>query len=241
MVCGFAFTPLPALAQIQPAAKAPAADTLASAWKDMLSGDEAKATCAALEFGKQPEVAVAFLKANLRPLKAEPKIIAKLIEELGNKDFTTRESAQAELEYFSKFIKGDLEAALKSSGEEEAKNRIAKLLGRIAEEEKEAKLNEEKPAPELGNGRGGASVSVRTVNGVTTVFINGKPIDTTPKVVAKLPPLSTWTRAARAIGILESIGTPDAVKQLEAISLGEDTAAPTKLAQDAIARLKRKK
>ena len=63
----------------------------------------------------------------------------------------------------------------------------------------------------------------------------------TPKIIEKLPPPPTWVRAGRAIGVLEFVGTAEAVKVLEAVALGEDNAPPTKQAQDALARLKRKK
>ena len=212
---------------------------LSSAWQELLSADEAKATKAALAFAAKPKESVEFLTAALKPLKAEPKLLAKLIAELGDRDFQTRDAAQVELEYFGKFIKLDLEKASKEESNPEAKERLGKLLGRIGAAEAEEKIQNAKP--EATNLRGAGSVSISRVNGRTTIIIDGKPLDLTPRVIEKLPPPPTWTRAGRAIGILEFLGTPEAVKLLEALSLGEDTATPTKQAQDALARLKRKK
>ena len=211
---------------------------LATAWQELLSADEAKATKAALAFAAKPKESVEFLTDALKPLKAEPKLLAKLFGDLGDKDYKTREAAQVELEYFGKFIKTDLEKAAKDESNPEAKERLGKLLGRIEAADKEDKIKNAKPEAANPGGRG---VSVSNVNGRVTIMIDGKIIDTTPKVVEKLPPPPTWTRAGRAIGILEFLGTPEAVKLLESLSLGEDTAAPTKQAQDALARLKWKK
>jgi hypothetical protein len=237
----FLFLASPVFAADPPAVKVDPADPLAAAWKDLLSSDETVSTRAALTLASKPDQSVKFLKEKLRPVKADPKTVSRLMEELGSKDFQTREAAQQELEYLSKYVKKDLEEATKSSDtSEEAKERAKKLLGRLEAEEKEAKTAEEKPAPANPFG-GGGSVSIRSVNGVTQIFVNGKPIDTTPKVIVKLEPLPSWKRASRAIGVLEHIGTPEAIKVLEELCLGEDTATPTKQATDALARLKRKK
>jgi hypothetical protein len=47
-----------------------------------------------------------------------------------------------------------------------------------------------------------------------------------------------WVRAARAVAVLEQIGTPEAKKILEALTDGESEALPTKAAQEALERLK---
>ncbi len=213
-------------------------EPLAAAWQDLLSADEAKATRAACVFAAKPKEGIEFLAANLRPLKVEPKRIEKLVAQLGDNDFATREAAQQELEYLGKFAKLNLASALKETSNAEAKERLAKLLGRIEIVEKQEQVNEAKPANPLN---GGGGVSVSNVNGKVTITVNGQQLDLTPKVIEKLPPPASWSRAARAIGILEFAGTPEAVKLLESLSLGEDNAPPTKLAQDALARLKRKK
>jgi hypothetical protein len=211
---------------------------LPAAWQDLLSADESKAARAVCLIASQPKEGVAFLSAKLFPLKAEPKRIAKLVADLGSKDYATRDDAQTELEYLGKFVKQELEAAQKEVTSAEAKARLTKLLGRIAAYELSDKANAATPEKPVITGR---SVSVRSGGGKIDIIIDGKPLELTPTVIEKLPPPPTWVRAGRAIGVLEFVATPDAVKLLETLSLGDDNAPPTKLAQDALARLKRKK
>ena len=54
-------------------------------------------------------------------------VVAKLVADLGSKDFPTRDAATTELEYLGKFAKGELEAAQKAATNAEAKARIAQL------------------------------------------------------------------------------------------------------------------
>jgi hypothetical protein len=73
------------------------------------------------------------------------------------------------------------------------------------------------------------------------VFVNGKPIDLTPRLITVAGPPPMYLRAARAIAVLEFIGTPDAVLVLEAVAQGDVAAPPTRQAQQALARLKAKR
>ena len=50
-------------------------------------------------------------------------------------------------------------------------------------------------------------------------------------------PKKKWTRAVRAIVLLEHIGTPDAVAVLKELATGHADAQPTKAAKEAVARL----
>lgn len=230
-----------ALVVLFAAGPAPAADpspALEAAWADLLSPDEAKATRAALAFAATPAESVAFLKARVRPVKRDQAALAKLFTDLADGDFKVREAAQQDLAYYGKFIKADLEKAADTL-DAEGKDRVKRLLDRIAAEEKEK--NPPKEVPNPFNGNGGINMGITVVNGVRTVTINGQPLDLTPKVVKPLPPPAGWVRAGRAIGVLEFLGTKDAVAVLEAVSLGEEAAPPTTQAQDALARLKRKK
>ena len=221
---------------------------LDAAWRDLLSSDAAAATRAALALSAD-KGGVAFLAAKLKPVKADRKLLARLVADLGDPDFKTREAAQADLEYFGAFIKGELADALKEAESEEAKARLKKLADAIDTREKLEKLKgdmekaDDPPPVKPGRFGGVGGVSVSTVNGVTRVTINGKVIDpdAKPVVIEKPGPPAAWVRAGRAVGVLEFAGTPEAVKVLEQLALGEDAAPPTKQAQDALARLKRKK
>lgn len=219
-------------------ARAEEPPNLAAAWQELLSADEAKAARAACLFASRPKDGVAFLAEKLVAVKVEPKRFAKLVADLGSKDYPTRDAATVELEYLGKFAKTDLQAALKDAANPEAKERLTRLLNKIAAFELSESAKDVVPEKPVINGR---SVSVRSGGGKIDIVIDGKPLELTPKVIEKLPPPPTWVRAGRVIGVLEFVGTPDAVKVLEAVALGEDNAPPTKQAQDALARLKRTK
>lgn len=234
-VVGFAADPLKAAP--------PESSSLDAAWKDLLSPDEAKATRAALALATAPkDEVVAFLAKHLRPVKADKKLLNRLFNDLGDRDAVLYEPALAELEYFGRFIKTELQEEAKGSGNPLVRERAGKLLADIEAREKlEKKVEEvkkEEEAPAVGGGRG-ASVAIR--NG--QVYINGKLVEPNPApvVIERPGPPAGWVRAGRGIAVLEHVGTPEAVKLLEQIALGEDNAPPTKQAQDALARLKRKK
>lgn len=229
---------LPVFADDPPKAKLDS--PLDAVWKDLLSADEAVATRAALTIATQPkDEAVKFLAEKLRPVKADKKLLSKLFADLGDRDFRTREAAQTELEYFGRFIRSELDAEAKATEVPEVKERLVKLISQIEHREKLEKMKDEKPEPAAPN-PGGRGASVSIMNG--RVFINGQEVtpNAKPVVIEKPGTPAAWVRAGRGIGVLEHLGTPEAVALLEKIALGEDNAPPTKQAQDALARLKRK-
>jgi hypothetical protein len=196
-------------------------------WADLASPDEARATRAALSLAATKE-AVSFLKDHLKPVKVDPKRLAQLIAQLDSEEFTKREEAAAELDYYGKFIKADLEKAKTDNASAEVKKRVQGLLDRSAGETADPAA-----APALA----GRSVSVSNVNGKVTILIDGKPLDLTPK--SPPAPRPAWVRAARAAAVLEHVGTPEARKVLEGMADGEAEAPPTKAAKEALDRLKK--
>ena len=50
-----------------------------------------------------------------------------------------------------------------------------------------------------------------------------------------------WTRAVRAVVLLEHVGTPAAVAVLKELATGHSDAQPTKAAKEAVARLAKKR
>ena len=112
------------------------------------------------------------------------------------------------------------------------------MLGRIRIAEADEKaLAEGDPLLKGGN----AYPQVSRVGNQWRISINGKPVDLTPRVITVAGPPPMYLRAARAIAVLEFIGTPDAVRLLHTVAAGEATAPPTRQAQAALERLKTKK
>jgi RNA polymerase sigma factor (sigma-70 family) len=222
----------PAPAQVSPGkpegvAAAEPASRLESLWADLASPDEAKALRAALALAASSE-AVPFLKAHLKPVKADPQRVAQLIGDLGNNAFATRMAATAELDYLGRFIKADLERALAKDLELEVKMRLQELLKRIAEEL-------------------GTPASEPPRNDFKASYTKKPDLVTTAKPTASSPPLPAprkalvrmaWVRAARAVAVLEHFGTPEARQILEVLAEGESEAPPTKAAKEALDRLK---
>jgi hypothetical protein len=213
-----------AVATCRAADPAPRLDAL---WADLASPDEAKATRAALALAASKE-AVPFLKDRLKPVKADSKHVAQLIEQLDSEEFARREQAADELNYLGKFIKADLEKALAAKPSAEVKKRVQGMLDRIAGEAAVP------GAPPAITGR---SVGVSNNNGKITIIVDGKPLDLTPP--AAPTPRMGWVRAARAAAVLEFVGTPEARKVLEGLADGESEATPTKAAKESLDRLKK--
>jgi hypothetical protein len=204
-----------------------------SLWADLASGDEVKSTRAILALGQSSSrEAVAFLKQHLRAVKADPKVVARLIRDLDSETLATRAHAREELEYLAGYVEPDLKKALDSAKGAELKARIETVLSRIPRPSAPAP----KANPKLGPG---AAISIQNNNGKVRILINGQEVDLNPRPVAVLQgPPATWVRAVRAVAVLEAIGTPEARALIEQVASGEKTALPTEQAKAALRRLK---
>jgi hypothetical protein len=202
-----------------------------AAWADLASADEAKAVRAALALGAAPKEAVAFLKENLSPVKKDAKLLARWFADLDGDEFEKREEAQQKLQHQGKYIKDDLKKAQETAGAE-GKKRLQDLLDALDRDEKAAAPPP--PPPNLN----GKSISVSNVNGKIAITVDGVPLDLTPRMApAPAGPPRTWVRAARAVGVLEALGTPEARQLLEDLAGGEADALPTAAAKAALQRL----
>lgn len=201
-------------------------------WDALTGDDEVKVALAILRIAKEPKEAMAFLKVNLKPVKADAKQVEELIRKLSSRRFAVREKASADLAYLGKYIKADLEKALAKATDTEVKARIKTLLKKFPQPPKP-----QKPIPPRRGGRGGVQVQVIQINGQRQVMINGVPVGARPPAppVPQGPP-KEWLRAVRAIAILEHLGTPEAKNMLKQMASGEPDALPTKEAKAALAR-----
>jgi len=207
------------------------AQTMDARWADLVSPDEAKATRAVLALAATPKETLAYLKDHLKPVKADAKRVAELLKQLDSDRFVERSQAMLELEYLGKYIKADLEAALKKGEKLETTMRIQQLIDKMPNEQKA-----QAPIPVMPKGR---NISVSNINGEIRIMVDGVPLNLTPLPPPPPPPgpPAQWIRAARAVTLLEHLGTPEARSLIEAMAGGEADAMPTVAARDALKRL----
>ncbi len=221
---------------LSPAADAPRADV---AWHDLLSQDETTAARAVLALSATPKETVEFLREKMHSLKADKGQLLGLVKQLGDRDYHVREAAQKELVSYGRTIRVELEEArtAATSLNLEAQDRVRRVLSRIriAEEDEKA-LTEGNPLMKPG-----VQPYINYVGNQPRVFVAGKQLDLTPRLIAVAGPPPMYLRAARAIAVLEHIASPEAVQVLEAVAQGESGIPPTRQAQDALARLKARK
>ena len=197
-------------------------------WADLASDDDGLAARAVLGFAAKGKAATGFLARKLRPVKADAKEVAAWLKRLDSDDFEERREAAESLAYQGKAIRPALEKALRDKPSPEVKRSVQGILERLAKTEPPRPVE----APRMiGN------ISMTTRNGKTTLLINGKKVDLTPRVIVKPGPLPAWRRAARASALLEHLGTPEARKLLEKLAGGDPEALPTRAAKEALARM----
>jgi RNA polymerase sigma factor (sigma-70 family) len=217
-------------------------ERLEALWNDLASTDDARVTRALLAFTARPGESTRFLKDRLKPVKADPQQLKKLIAQLDDDDYPVREAASrtlaGEVEYLGKFARPILEQALKGSASPEAKRRLVELLKAIPPGPQEEAKQPTPPA--LPMGLQGRSVSVSNNNGQVQILVDGKPLDLAAAALpAAAPPRpnTLWLRALRAVALLESFGSPEARGVLETMAGAEPEAPPTQEAKAALRRL----
>src|SRR5262249_20828362 len=114
---------------LRPGGKPLAADTLRAAWADLACDDAAKAYHAVLRVAAAPTQAVPFLGEALPPAApADDKRLARLIADLDDDEFATRERAAAELERLGEAALPALRKALAANPSAELQLRGERLL-----------------------------------------------------------------------------------------------------------------
>jgi hypothetical protein len=213
-----------------PAARLKPYDSL---WAD-LAGEETPATRALLKLSAKPDDAVALFAAKLKPLKIEEKPLRALLADLGSDKEATWKAAYDTLEYFDPRLTIDLPTLMNDVTDQVARARMVALLSGDRSPEKVMELN----APVdlfMDGGRNGEAVyynflcknrswwAEHKVERINVGFRGNK--------------RTYWTRAVRAIALLEHIGTPAAEAVLKDLATGHPDAQPTKAAKEALARM----
>jgi WD40 repeat protein len=101
-------------------------------WRELSSTNAAKAYDALCDLLARPEQALTLFRASLRPVPVLPAgRLARLVRELDDDDFDTREQAGKQLEALGELARSELEKALKGKPSLELRNRARALLTRL--------------------------------------------------------------------------------------------------------------
>ncbi len=118
-----------ALRGAPPAETAIAAAELETLWGDLQGEDPARAFLARGRLAAAPGQALPLLKDVLRTVPSpEPERIARLLKELDDDDFATRERATADLEQLAGAAETELRKALETTTTAEVRERLKKIL-----------------------------------------------------------------------------------------------------------------
>jgi hypothetical protein len=198
-------------------------------WQDLEKG-ETEATRALLNMADRREETIAFLKARMKSLKITAGEVRALLLKLGNPNETVWKPAFEELEYFDPRLVIDLETLMDRYKEAPGRQRMVEVLsGRPAGQ----LAGKEVTLRRLGRGDGFNFLATPNFG---SWWAEHK-IDRINHEEGWGNPKKKWTRAVRAIVLLEHIATPGAVAILQDMATGHRDAQPTRVAKDALKRL----
>ncbi|MBP3955153.1 hypothetical protein J8F10_07650 [Gemmata sp. G18] len=199
-----------------------------------LEKDEPAASKSLLALAGRPKDAIPYLRENLKPLKLTKDRVQQLLTDLGSEKEAVWKGAFHELEYFDPRLTIDLVGLMDQVTDAPARQRLVTVLsGRTLDYLNKHLMNKAVTLRALGKGDGynfqadGSWWAEHRVDRLNVGEFVGCP-------------KRKWTRAVRAISLLEFFGTPDAVAILKDLSTGHPDAQPTKMAQEALDRLKDK-
>jgi hypothetical protein len=197
-------------------------------WSD-LEKDEAQAARALLKLSVSPKATVLFLKGKMKPLSIDPLRVQKLLIDLDSKKEETWKSAYEELDYFDPRLEFDLEALMKMVDTQPARPRLVAILSNNKLdylEGKEITLRSHQQKDGIfynfvvDNGSFWAEHRVSQLNAVQWGASKKK-----------------WTRAVRAIILLEHINSKESVDILKEMAKGNQDAQPTKIAKESLKKM----
>lgn len=196
-------------------------------WWDDLEKSDPQASRALLNFSTVPDTAVAFFKERLVALRISEEDLNKAIADLGSDDEAVWKPAFEKLEYLDPRITIDLPTLMNTVTEPAARSRLVAVLCDDPADRFEGKNVELR---ETGHGN---------YNFFEGVAGNGTSYWAEAKVeqLGLTTDKRKWTRAVRAIVLLQHIGTPDAIAILKEMAGGHPDASPTKAAVEALTAL----
>jgi hypothetical protein len=196
-------------------------------WSDLEKG-ETPATRALLNFADRPKAAVAFLGNKLKPLTISSAQVKALLLKLGNTNEAVWKPAIEELDYFDPRLAIDLETLMGRYTEYPVRRRLVEVLsGRPVDSLKdtdELKIRNVGTGFNFSGKRAGRVSSWWAENRVERINSGDPRSDTKKK----------WTRAVRAIVLLEHIRTLEAIAIIKEMAGGHPDAYPTKVAREVL-------
>ncbi len=195
---------------------------LEACWID-LEKEEVAASRALLELDDHAEDAVRVLKGKMRPLTITSEQVNGLVSKLSSADERIWKPAFEELEYFDPRLAIGLEDLMDHVTESPARQRMVEVLSERDADSlagKEIKLWRGNGFFNfVGRGSWWAEHQVSEINSKSWGTVKRK-----------------WTRAERAIVLLERIRSPAAISILKEMATGHPDARPTKVAKEALER-----
>jgi len=227
----------------RPGRAAPDRGAAAAARKELedlwtaLAGDELTASRALLKLAARPKEAVELCAERLKPLTIDEKRVRVLLKDLGNEDERIWKAAVEELEYFDPRLTIDLQTLMDEVTDHVPRARLVAILSG----DRPADQLLEKKDPITLNRSGGQNEPVyynfRQSGGAWWAEYRIERINVGTWGNRR----KYWTRAVRAIVLLEHIGTPEAVAVVKSVAKGHADAQPTKAAKEALVRLEKRK
>jgi hypothetical protein len=193
-------------------------------WAELEKG-EVDASRALLELYDHAKEATPVLKEKMKPLTISVDQVKALLGKLGSPDERVWKPAFEELEYFDPRLAIGLEDLMEQVTDSPARQRMVEVLS----ERNAGSLVGQEIKLWRGNGffnfngaRGAwwAENQVAKINSLWWGMIKRK-----------------WTRAERAIVLLEHVRTPEAITILRDMATGHPEARPTKVAREALSRI----
>jgi hypothetical protein len=199
---------------------------LEESWAN-LEKPEPVASRALLKLASTPAETTAFLKSKLTPIKLDEDDLQGLLDALGSQDETVWKPAYETMRYLDPRLAMDLTTLMKTVTDFDTRARLVAVLCDAAPDAYEGMTIELRKTSDLDYNFTAQNMSWWAEHKVSR--LNASKGWEISKV--------TWTRAARAIALLEHFATPEAKAVLVDMTTGHRDAQPTKLAQEALDRL----
>jgi hypothetical protein len=197
-------------------------------WADLQEG-EMRAARALLSLADRPGESVEFLKKKLKPLKISSGQVKALLLKLGSANEALSKPAFEELEYFDPRLAIELETLMDRYTEYPLRQRLVEVLsGRDRESMKDYEDLKIRPVDN------GFNFTGKMPRGVLSWWAEDR-VGRISSGHLGAEYKKKWTRAVRAIVLLEHIRTPGAIAILKDMAGGHPDAYPTKVAKEALA------